>query len=82
MAPRKPKYPFPLVQIDWKDAQTTHGWETADEVIVEIPQVITVGFLVKEDEHGVVVASTVGTDRHSNARITIPLGMVVSRKDL
>lgn len=79
---RAKKYPFPLVEILWKDAQTGHGWEHADDITVEIPTVITVGFLVKENEDGLVIASSVGTDRHNNARITVPKGMVVSRKDL
>jgi hypothetical protein len=82
MPPRKPKYPFPLIHIEWKDAQTGHGWEHEEDLTIEIPIVITVGFLIKENEDGVLIASSVGTDRHSNARIVIPKGMIVSRKDL
>lgn len=82
MAPRKPKYPFPLVEIKWRDAQTSHGWEHMEEVELEVPVVTTVGFLVKEDEHAIMVASSVGDDKHTNARMLIPTGMVVSRKEL
>ena len=79
---RKPKFPFPLVHVEWKDAQTSHGWELADDLEVEIPIVTTVGFLVKENDQGLLIASSVGADRHSNARIVIPIGMVISRKEL
>lgn len=82
MAPRKPKYPFPLVEIKWRDAQTSHGWDHADDVDLEVPVVTTIGFLVKEDEHALMVASSVGDDKHTNARMLIPIGMVVSRKVL
>lgn len=82
MAPKKSKFPFPLVQIDWEDAQTGHGWEHEEDITVDIPVVTTIGFLIKENEKGIVIASSVGSDRHNNARITIPKGMVVNRKDL
>ena len=76
------KYPFPLVQIDWKDAQTDHGWEYEEDLKIEVPVVITVGFLVKENDEAVLIASSVGTDRHSNRRVIIPKGMVIARKVL
>lgn len=79
---RKPKYPFPLIELKWKDAQTGHGWEEAEDVDLDIPIVTTVGFLIKENEHAIMVASSVGDDKHNNARILIPMGMVVSRKEL
>ena len=82
MTGRRKKYPFQLVEVHWKEAQTGHGWEHEEDLTVEIPIVITVGFLIKENDDGLVIASSVGTDRHSNARITIPKGMVVTRKDL
>ena len=79
---RKPKFSFPLVHVEWKDAQTGHGWEDRENVLVETPIVTTVGFLIKETDEGVVVASTVGTDLQSNARISIPRGMIISKKEL
>lgn len=78
----KKRFPFPLVHIEWKDAQTGHGWEDKENVLVEIPIVTTVGFLIKETGDGVVIASTVGTDLQSNARISIPQGMIISKKEL
>lgn len=82
MTGRRKKYPFPLVEVQWKDAQTTHGWESEDEHVFEVPVVTTIGFLIKENEDGLVIASTVGSDKTHNSRITIPKGMVVTRKDL
>lgn len=79
---RKSKYPFPLVEIRWWDAQTDHGWEDKIDILVNVPEVITVGFLITENESGAVLASTVGDDMQSNARITIPAGMIQGRKVL
>jgi len=82
MTARRRKYPFPLVEVNWKDAQTSHGWEHSDEVELDIPIVTTIGFLIKESEDALMIASSVGTDKHTNARMLIPKGMVVSRKEL
>jgi hypothetical protein len=82
MAPRKPKYPFPLVEIKWWDAQTAHGWEEEETIEVDIPLVTTIGFLIKDTDKGVTVASSICADKQSNARISIPLGMIVERRML
>jgi hypothetical protein len=82
MAPKKPKYVFPLLEVKRKDAQTSHGWLTIDETIPAVPVVTTVGFLIKENDDSLCIASTIGTDFTNNARIDIPIGMVVERKVL
>lgn len=77
---KKPKHPYPLAQVTWVDAETTHGWEHAfGEIKPSVPTVVTVGFLIYQDENLVSIASTVGDDRAHNARIQIPVGMI---KDL
>jgi len=73
---------YPLVQVEWLDAQTSHGWEAEGEVDQEVPLVTTVGFLIIENEHLLCLASTVGKDRSHNSRITIPVGMVKTKKIL
>lgn len=70
------KYPYPLVKLEWIDAETDHGWESADEKNPTVPLVTTVGFLIKDTEELVSIASTVGDDRSHNSRINIPKGMV------
>lgn len=70
------KLPFPLVRVDWIDAETSQGWEHLDEEKPTVPEVVTVGFLIKETEDVLLVASTIGHDRSHNSRIGIPKGMV------
>lgn len=79
---RKRKYPFPLVEVVWTDAQTSHGWEAEEESEIDIPIVTTVGFLIKETEAGIRIASTVGADKSHNSRMDIPAKMIVTKKEL
>jgi hypothetical protein len=79
---RKKKYPFPLVEVVWTDAQTSHGWESEEETEIDIPIVTTVGFLIKETESGVRIASTIGADKSHNSRMDIPAKMIVTKKEL
>lgn len=74
----KHKQPFPIVQVIWTDAETSQGWEHMDEEKPTVPEVVTVGFLVKESDSVVLVASTIGHDRSHNSRISIPKGMIKS----
>lgn len=70
------KLPYPLVRVDWIDAETSQGWEHPDEEKPTVPEVVTVGFLIKESEDVILIASTIGHDRSHNSRISIPRGMV------
>ena len=73
---------FDLVEVTWDDASSLeHGWvDPADEK--PQPQLVkTVGFLVNESDHYLVIAST--TDGNwVNGRFQIPKGMVKSVKPL
>ena len=80
------KYDYPLVELQWTDAETDHGWEQDTATDHELPVVTTVGFLIKQtvdsQGHGVyVLASTIGGGS-CNSRIKIPQGMVVEEKFL
>lgn len=68
------KYPYPLVEVLWIDAYTDHGWE--DEVEIREEEVVTVGFLISQNDKGLCIASSTGEDGSHNARIVIPGGMV------
>ena len=72
------KYDLPLVEVLWIDAETTHGWELHADVDADKVPIITVGFLIKQSEHMIVIASTIDnvTSSQSNSRIKIPLGMI------
>ena len=77
MASRKPKYKYPLVEILWIDAETGHGWEEETEIDVVLPPATTIGFLLKETEDALIIASTI-SGSSSNSRIKIPKGMTKS----
>jgi hypothetical protein len=79
---RKLKYDYPLVSVQWTDAETTYGWESNEETDDELPIVTTVGFLIKDtvdaNGHGLlVIASTTGGSM-TNSRIKVPKNMIVS----
>ena len=73
---------FSLIEIHWDDAATDHGWEHSDDVAAVENIAITIGWLVKENDKHLVIASTVCDDGSCNGRINIPKGMVVKRKVL
>ena len=78
------KYLKALVEIIWLDAETNHGWETDDDVDVEEVPIVTIGFLIKQTEHLIVIASSIDkeTGKQSNGRIKIPVAMVQSIKTI
>lgn len=77
------KYSRPVVEVEWYDAVTDFGWEDHTELDTTAEPVTTIGFLLAENEHSVIVASTVDKGRdQSNSRIKIPKGMIYSMKFL
>jgi hypothetical protein len=72
-----PKFKYPLVCIDWKDATTHNDWLDIKDLQKEVGvyTTLTVGFLLKEDDEAFYIASTYFEDM-CNAQITIPKGMV------
>ncbi|HEY4371583.1 MAG TPA: hypothetical protein VGN52_06645 [Burkholderiales bacterium] len=73
---------FDLVEVTWDDASSLeHGWVDPNDEKPQPQLVKTVGFLVNESEHYLVIAST--TDGSwVNGRFQIPKGMVRSCKPL
>lgn len=80
VASKKTKFPYPLVLIEWKDAQTSHGWETEMDADTLLPTVLTVGFLIRETQDAFLVSSTIGLDKTNNSRLLIPKGMVTDSR--
>lgn len=76
----KQKFPYPLIMVEWKDAQTSHGWEEETEADINLPTVVTIGFLIRETNEAFLISSTVGFDRTNNSRLLIPKGMVTNSK--
>lgn len=72
-------YRFPLVELVWDDAQADPSWTDPKDMLPQPALVTTVGFLVKESDAYVVIASTY-EDTDVVATMQIPKGMIVSRK--
>jgi len=74
-------YRLPLVEVIWDDAAADGSWEEAEALPDGPEKVTTVGFLAKETDGYLWIAST-DDGYHTNARMKIPKGMVISRKVL
>lgn len=78
--------PFPFVEIVWDDAASNSESWTVIADIAGPEQVITRGWLVKQTDKAVSVAASVANeDLHDEAVgniMTIPIGMIVSRREL
>ncbi|MGZ6199172.1 MAG: hypothetical protein ACXWNL_16170 [Vulcanimicrobiaceae bacterium] len=78
--------PYLFVEIVWDDAASnSETWVTTD-AIAGPEQVITRGWLVKETDKYVAIAGSVANEAIENETVgntmTIPLGMIVSRREL
>ena len=77
---KRPKQAFPLVEIIWDDASTLTGtWKSKEEFEKEplTPQLmLSVGFLIREDEDYIVVAMDLDNEGGHASRSQIPKGMV------
>lgn len=71
-------YKYPLIEVIWDDASTDNGWEPVPEEL-KAELVTTVGFLVRETDKHLLIANSYDPN-HTNGRIQIPVGMIVSRK--
>lgn len=72
---------FPLVRITWDDAASNNGWVDFPPPPLEPQTVVTVGFLIQEDDRYIQVAHTV-SDTEYNGDIQIPKGMILKRETL
>lgn len=65
-----------LVLITGEDAETDHGWEDVGDAVTAKPRVChSVGWLIHQDEHSLVLAQTISDDQ-INGRICIPAAWV------
>lgn len=70
---------YPIVLIEWEDADTDHGWEELEDSDFSPTLASTVGFLIKEDDAAVSIASTY-SGSSTNNRMRIPKGMIKTMK--
>lgn len=65
--------------VKWKDACASAGW--VEKTSPELSDCISVGFVVAEDEHALVLTQTVSAPVH-NGTITIPKNWIVSKRKI
>ena len=75
---KKRLYKYPLIEVVWDDASTDNGWEAPPDALKE-ELAVTVGFLIRETDKHLLIASSYD-DNHTNGRIQIPKGMIMTRK--
>ena len=82
MVVKKVKFPHKAILVVWDDAEVSNEWEEVPKE-VELVQgtVHTLGFLVRETEKYLLVASTFDGNI-TNARTKIPKGMVIERREI
>jgi heme-degrading monooxygenase HmoA len=79
---RKAKFPHRAILVVWDDAEVSNDWqETPKEEELEQGTVYTLGFLVRETEKYLLIASTYDGNI-TNARTKIPKGMIVERREV
>lgn len=78
--------PYKFVEIVWDDAASNSESWVAIKDVSELEQVITRGWLVKETVKFVCIAGSVSNEEDHEEivgnTLSIPLGMIVSRREL
>ena len=74
---------FDLVHVVWDDATDLDlGWKDSEDLKPEEEHITSVGFLVKETESHIVLASCVSKDGFHNGHFQIPRALIVKLKKL
>ena len=73
------KHKYPIYLIEWDDAMADASWEELKKEDVKQSTCFTLGFLIAETRKHIVIASTYDSDsEHTNARLQIPKGMIIT----
>jgi hypothetical protein len=78
---------LPIIRVTWRDHYGTGGWKDLDEVgrLLKPDYQVSVGWLVAEDAHRLVIVQTHGTDADNpqvKDSMTIEKSCVVERVTL
>lgn len=86
-APRVPAAPPLPIQLEvrWLDAQSRHGWVDTAHALAEADEwphqlQVSCGYLIRDDEHGVLLAQTIGHHDNCADTIWIPRAMIHSTR--
>ena len=73
---KRPHQHYPMVEVVWNDAAgLQHGW-TAKTEKLEPQLCLSVGFLIRENDDHIMIASDTDAEGSHNGRTQIPRGMV------
>ena len=84
---KRPEQIYPIVEVLWDDATELKGWkEEHEEEEHHTCAILSVGFLVSNTKHHIVIAQDLSYDRMRNGRSQIPVAWirqikVLKRKD-
>ncbi len=72
-----------LLLVTWRDARSEHaGWEKLETIAKQSPAIVrSVGWELKRTKRHVTLVASIVEDEGSGD-VTIPLGMIVSEKEL
>lgn len=70
-----------IVAMTWIDASGPDGWVDRDNLDYEIQTILSIGFLLHEDDTSMTISPSLGR-HHVHAPMTIPKKAVVERKDI
>jgi len=62
---------YPLVIIEWMDAQSDSDWTDMEKVGCELATIQTVGFIVSETRQGLAVASSLDTTNGAASMVMV-----------
>ena len=74
----KKEYIPKIVWVEWIDPEVISGWQCPEEIDLKPKPVEAIGYLLKEDNHGIAIA--VAWDKHNqqaNAVLTIPGELII-----
>lgn len=73
---KRPHQKYPLVEVIWDDAAgLKDGWKATNEM-PEPYIALSVGFLIRDGEHHIIIAQDTDEEGSHNGRTQIPRGMV------
>jgi hypothetical protein len=82
-APRAYRKRLPLLEIVWSDSQlSTGGWERHDATMRARHRVFqrTVGYILADDKHGVMLAGSLAQGGNVHGVVAIPASQIVKRR--
>lgn len=73
---------YPVVEIRWGDAWGAPGWKHARDIDNTPMKCVTVGYLIKQDKHGITTAASLDESSDPGMVSFRPHGMITSVKVL